>query len=182
MSYRNIIFTNIDRRDMAQNYRLMTHQSLLSPCHCCNSAAETSQRSILLVHFQLDIILASKPSIKIINHHTYTIAKRHQVFTQKDKQDLQIPFNYQREKEGLLLQGGRQEFKSGGAYPCNIYILRTVFDEILTSNYLEIAFIFGLQTLQSIDLGRIYCLKGLEPKNKGYFQIDGCQNFVKNGP
>ena len=55
-----------------------------------------------------------------------------------------------------------------------IYILGTVFDEILTSNYLEIAFIFGLQTLQSIDIGRIYCLKGLEPKNIGYFQIDGC--------
>ena len=55
-----------------------------------------------------------------------------------------------------------------------IYILGTVFDEILTSIYLEIAFIFGLQTLQSIDLSRIYCLKGLEPKNKGYFQIDGC--------
>ena len=52
--------------------------------------------------------------------------------------------------------------------------LGTVFDEILTSIYLEIAFILGLQTLQSIDLCRIYCLKGLEPKNKGYFQIDGC--------
>ena len=50
----------------------------------------------------------------------------------------------------------------------------TVFDEILTSIYLEIAFILGLQTLQSIDLSRMYCLKGLEPKNKGYFQIDGC--------
>ena len=37
-----------------------------------------------------------------------------------------------------------------------IYILGTVFDEILTSNYLEIAFIFGLQTLQSIDITKIY--------------------------
>ena len=55
-----------------------------------------------------------------------------------------------------------------------VCMLGTVFDEILTYNYLEIAFIFGLQTLQSIDLGRIYCLKGLEPKNKGYFQKDGC--------
>ena len=55
----------------------------------------------------------------------------------------------------------------------NVPSLGTVFDEILTSIYLEIAFIFGLQTLQSIDLGRIYCLKSLEPKNKGYFQIDG---------
>ena len=55
-----------------------------------------------------------------------------------------------------------------------IYILGTVFDEILTSISLEIAFILGLQTLQSIDLSRMYCLKGLEPKNKGYFQIDGC--------
>ena len=55
-----------------------------------------------------------------------------------------------------------------------IGMLGTVFDEILTSIYLEIAFILGLQTLQSIDLGRIYCLKGQEPKNKGYFQIDGC--------
>ena len=52
--------------------------------------------------------------------------------------------------------------------------LGTVFDEILTSIYLEIAFILGLQTLQSIDLSRMYCLKGLEPQNKGYFQIDGC--------
>ena len=50
----------------------------------------------------------------------------------------------------------------------------TVFDEILTSIYLELAFILGLQTLQSIDLSRMYGLKGLEPQNKGYFQIDGC--------
>ena len=52
-----------------------------------------------------------------------------------------------------------------------VLALGTVFDEILTSIYLEIAFILGLQglqTLQSIDLS-----KGLEPK-KGYFQIDGC--------
>ena len=52
--------------------------------------------------------------------------------------------------------------------------LGTVFDEILTSIYLEIAFILGLQTLQSIDFSRMYFLKGLEPQNKGYFQIDGC--------
>ena len=39
-------------------------------------------------------------------------------------------------------------------------ILGTVFDEILTSIYLEIAFILGLQTLQSIDLSRMYFFKG----------------------
>ena len=59
-------------------------------------------------------------------------------------------------------------------WPLHGGALGTVFDEILTSIYLEIAFILGLQTLQSIDLSRMYCLKGLEPKNKGYFQIDGC--------
>ena len=56
----------------------------------------------------------------------------------------------------------------------HLCVLGTVFDEILTSIYLELAFILGLQTLQSIDLSRMYCLKGLEPQNKGYFQIDGC--------
>ena len=46
----------------------------------------------------------------------------------------------------------------GRKYLADISILGILFDEIPTSNYLEIAFIFGLQTLQSIDLGRIYCL------------------------
>ena len=50
--------------------------------------------------------------------------------------------------------------------------------ELSSSNYLQIAFIFGLQALQSIDFSRIYWLNGLEPKNDGYLQIVWRFNFI----
>ena len=44
----------------------------------------------------------------------------------------------------------------GRKYLADISILGILFDEIPTSNYLEIAFIFGLQTLSTIDPTKIY--------------------------
>ena len=41
------------------------------------------------------------------------------------------------------------------------------------------AFIFGLQTLQLIDLSKIYQLKGLEPKNKGHTNFYECFDLTK---
>ena len=41
------------------------------------------------------------------------------------------------------------------------------------------AFLFGLQTLKSIDLIKIYQLKGLEPKNKGCTTFYECCDLTK---
>ena len=41
------------------------------------------------------------------------------------------------------------------------------------------AFLFGLQTLKSIDLIKIYQLKGLEPKNKGHMNFYECCDLTK---
>ena len=73
----------------------------------------------------------------------------------------------------LYMEGVKREFKLIPP-PSQIGKVDILFRQIATLIKVRLAFIFGLQTLQSIDLCRIYCLKGLEPKNKGYFQIDGC--------
>ena len=51
----------------------------------------------------------------------------------------------------------------------SIYVvLDILFRQITTSIKVRVAYVFGLQTLSSIDFSKIYQLKGLEPKNKGY--------------
>ena len=41
------------------------------------------------------------------------------------------------------------------------------------------AFVFGLQTLQSIDSSKIYQLKGLKPKNKDHTNFAECCDLME---
>ena len=59
------------------------------------------------------------------------------------------------------------------------YIVDILFHQITEFIKVHVAFVFGLQALQSIDFSKIFWLKGLKPNNKCYMNFYECCELTK---